>query len=81
MSIMHLIVPSWYDPARDLMNKSGIAASTSAIKAVSSTDKTGAKRMFSDIADDAGEITSGATPGGPGCRVGSRMSLKIHVNG
>jgi hypothetical protein len=39
------------------MNKSGIAASTSAIKAVSSTDSTGSIRMFSDPADDAGEVT------------------------
>ena len=39
MSIMHLMVPSWHDPARDLMNKSGIAASTSATKAVSSISR------------------------------------------
>jgi hypothetical protein len=75
------MVPSWYDPAKDLMNKSGIAASTSATKAVSSTDSTGSNIMFSDPAEDAGEIAGGATPGGPGCRAGSRTSRRINVNG
>jgi hypothetical protein len=75
------MVPSLYDPARDLINRSGIATSTSATSAVSSTERTGSKRIVSDPAVEIGEMVGAATPGVPGSKVGSRTSRKRKVNG
>jgi hypothetical protein len=75
------MVPSLYDPAKDLINISGIAASTSAISAESSAERTGSKRIVSYPAVEIGEMVGAATPGAPGSKVGSRTSRKRRVNG
>jgi hypothetical protein len=75
------MVPSLYDPAKDLMSRSGIAASTSATSAESSAERTGSKRIVSDPAVEIGEIVDTATPGVPGSKTGSRTSRKRKVSG